>query len=107
MKGLIGKWAFVIGVLLALLLGLMGAMAPWMAVTLVILGLIVGLLNVTSKEATPFLLAGVSLLLAASFGKAAVSEIAMLANVLNALLVFIVPTVIVVALREVFVMAKK
>jgi len=106
MKNLIGKWAFLVGVLLAVILGLFGQMTPWMIWVLVLLGLIVGLLNITSKEATSFLLAGVSLLIATNFGKDVVAEVAMLENVLMAIMILVVPAVIIVALREVFVMAK-
>lgn len=106
MKDSLGKWAFVVGVVLAAILGLWGPLTAWMAWVLVALGLLVGLLNVTSKEATAFLLAGVSLLLATSFGSDALSAIAVLPNVLNAVLVLVVPAVVVVALREVFGIAK-
>ena len=106
MKDLIGKWAFVIGIIIAVLVGLFaGAISDNIALILMVLGLIIGLLNVTSKEATPFLLAGVSLLIATSFGSSAIPS-AMVKNVLTAIMILVVPAVIVVALREVFAMAK-
>jgi len=104
---LIGKWAFVIGVLLAVILGFLGKVDQTVAIVLVLLGLIVGLLNITSKEATPFLLAGVSLLIATYWGKQVMIVIPALANILEAIMILVVPAVILVALREVFVMAKK
>lgn len=115
MKGLIGKWAFVIGVLIAVLFGIfgqvdaVGQLAVPIVVILVILGLVIGLLNIKAKEATPFLLAGISLLIATSFGMNvfgtdAVSKL--IVRVLQAILIIVVPAVIIVALREVFAMAQ-
>ncbi|MEM2956247.1 MAG: hypothetical protein QW041_01575 [Candidatus Pacearchaeota archaeon] len=106
MKDLIGKWAFVIGVIVAIVFGLLSSINELIATMLVLIGLIVGLLNITSKEATPFLLAGISLLIATSFGKDAIAVIPTIANVLTAIMILVVPAVIIVALREVFAIAK-
>lgn len=107
MKDIIGKWAFIIGVLLAVILGFLGNVTSTVAIILVIIGLIVGLLNITSKEATSFLWAGIALLIATFWGQQVMAVVPALANVLEAIMILVVPAVIIVALREVFAMAKK
>ena len=106
MMDLIGKWAFVAGVLIAVLFGLFSDIGATMAAILVVIGLVIGLLNITSKEATPFLLAGIAVIIATSFGANVMTAIPAAARVLNAIMILVVPAVILVALREVFEMAK-
>jgi hypothetical protein len=103
---MLGGWAFLIGVVLAVILGLLGALTQTMLVILVIAGLIVGLLNVAEKETAPFLLAGAVLIIASSLAGDVLAVIPSLQRVLDALLVLIVPAVIVVAVKHVFGMAK-
>ena len=64
-----GSWAFIIGVVLAIIAGILGvgvfgSFANWLPVVFVILGALIGLLNVTDKEITPFLVAVIALLAA-------------------------------------------
>src|SRR3989344_4579922 len=68
--GKVGSWAFLIGVLLALILGAMGRASDstWILV-LVVIGLIVGFLNVAGREVTPFLMSGAVLIIASALGK--------------------------------------
>ncbi len=106
MKNQIGKWAFVIGVIIAVLVGMFSTIGQTTAAVLVILGVIIGLLNVTSKEASPFLLAGIALLIASGFGQSAVAVIPIASEVLMAIMILVVPAVIIVALKEVFAIAK-
>jgi hypothetical protein len=56
----IGKWSFVIGVILAILAGFLAI--PNLAIVLLILGLIVGFLNISAKETTEYLIAVIALL---------------------------------------------
>lgn len=104
--GIIGSWAFLIGVILAVVLGLLGmATGVWITV-LVVIGLIVGLLNVTDKEAMPFLLSGAVLIIASSLGKGSLGSIVQIDNILSALLVIFVPATIIVAVKNVFGIAR-
>ena len=59
----VGKWAFIAGLVLAVIVGLFiqGNIAPWLVAGL---GLIVGFLNVQASEARTFLLAGTALTVA-------------------------------------------
>lgn len=103
---LIGSWAFLIGVILAVVLGAFGAITPGVLIALVIIGLIVGLLNIADKEVEPFLLAGAVLIIASNLGQSAVKEWELAARVLNALLAIFVPATIIVAIKHVFSLAK-
>jgi len=103
---LVGGWAFLVGVILAVVLGLFPTIeTPAMVTALVVIGLVVGLLNVADKEVTPFLLSGAVLIIAAGLGKGLIG-IAVLDSVLKALLLIFIPATIIVALKNVFTLAK-
>jgi len=105
----IGRWAFVIGALIAIAAGLLGSMSTAVVSTLVILGLIVGLLNVTGKETQMFLLAGVSLVIVTSMGAANLAAVPVvgtyIVGIFGGLMTFVVPAVIIVALKAVMALA--
>ncbi|MBI5872301.1 hypothetical protein HZB88_04430 [archaeon] len=108
----IGRIAFIIGVILALLIGLFGWGASTAAISiLIVIGLIVGLLNISEKEMTGFLFAVLVLVVIAKFGGDILSLVAgvgvYLQGILNALITFIVPTAIIVALKAVYALAEK
>ncbi|MEK6926341.1 MAG: hypothetical protein AABW50_03625 [Nanoarchaeota archaeon] len=102
-----GSWAFLIGVILAVVFGLAGVMTSTLMIILVIIGLLVGLLNIGDEEVQPFLMSGAVLIIAAAFGQQAVGAISFLENILSALLIVFVPATIIVALKNVFSMARK
>ena len=104
---MIGGWAFLIGVILAVILGLTGNIRDQMTLVLIIIGLIVGLLNVAATEATPFLMSGAVLVIVSSLGQNVVQSVALLNAVLQALLLIFVPATIIVAIRNVFSIAKR
>jgi len=107
-----GAWAFLIGVILALIIGLVskGSITGLWAGILAVVGLIVGLLNVADKEVTPFMMAGIVLILASSFGGQVVQDIpglgGYLSGVLDSILILFTPATIIVALKSVFALAK-
>lgn len=100
-----GSWAFLIGVILAVLFGFLPE-AAWITWVLVLLGLIVGLLNITDKEVTPFLMAGVVLVITSSLGGGVLGSIGVLGTILENMLALFVPATIIVALKSVFALAK-
>lgn len=103
---LIGSWAFLVGVVLAVILGFM-SMDPWMAIVLVIIGIIVGLLNITAKESMGFLTAATVLVIVTALGGDVFTIVGDWAsNILEALMLVFVPATIIVALRAVFGLAK-
>ena len=105
----IGQWALVVGIVIAVLVGIgvSGTLTETAIMVLIILGLVIGLLNVASKKSAPFLLAAISLLLVSNLGKNVVGVIPVVGSILDAIMAVVVPATIIVALREVFEIAKK
>lgn len=69
----IGQWAFIIGVILAFVIGLLAAFMNFDASTIsmvmgimAVLGLIVGAVNVTDKEISKFIIAAIGLTVGAT-----------------------------------------
>ena len=102
----IGKWAFIVGLVLAVLAGLF-FQPGWAIWVLAILGVIVGLLNITVEETQGFLLASVALTLSAT----ALNTLPVIGTALSYVLPFVVAFVagatIVVALKQLFQTARK
>ena len=107
-----GQWAFIIGVVVAVLVGLFPQ--DWLGtitLVLVVLGLIVGFLNVSEKEATPFLVACIALL-ATQNAKDSLTIIppqvlgTFLANAVGNIAAFVAPAAILVAVRAIWALAK-
>ena len=120
-----GEWAFVIGVVIALVVGLFvpdiqekidaakrgedTGYSGWAILLLVVLGLIVGLMNITEKETTPFLVAAAALIIVGTAGETlTVIRIIgkYLVGIVKAISVFVVPATIVVALKSIKSLAK-
>jgi hypothetical protein len=102
----IGKWAFIVGLVIAVLAGLL--FQPEGAIwVLAILGVIVGILNVAAEETRSFLLASIALTLSAT----ALNTLPIIGTALSLILPFVVAFVagatIVVALKELFQTARK
>jgi len=107
----LGSWAFLIGFVAAVTIGLFNAQigAQTQTITLwslIIIGIIVGLFNVTRKESSKFLLASLTLVIVSYMSGSVLSIIPLLGSVLYALLIMFVPTTIIVALRLVFEITK-
>jgi uncharacterized membrane protein len=100
-----GKWAFLLGVLLAVIFASLGRMGPEVVSVLVVIGIIVGLLNVSDEEVRAFLLSGIALILATTLGQNSLSVFPFLEDLLVALQVIFVPAIIVVAIKNVFTIA--
>ncbi len=115
-ENLFGAWAFLIGIILAVLVGIFaGARTnPLVLGILALIGIVVGFF-VTERDVQTFLLASVSLVIVSFAGiqglvlSAAVIGInigQLVASILGALLVLFVPATIIVALKTVFSLAK-
>jgi hypothetical protein len=97
----IGHWAFIVGVLLAVIAGLVAI--PQSGWILAILGLVVGLLNISSKEQTGFLVAVVALIVV---GAAELSLLGpLVTEILGNLVLLAAPAGLVVALKALYSMA--
>jgi len=97
----IGKWAFILGIVIAVIAGLF-YQPDWAIWVLAILGIIVGFLNVTAEETRGFLLAAIALTLSAT----ALNTIPIVGTAFELVLPFVIAFVagatIVVALKELF-----
>ena len=118
----IGAWAFLVGVILSVVIGLATTLIPIPVISdysaqiygiLVLLGLLVGFMNVSGKESQTFLIAGAILVIVSGFGMDAVrgSLIGIgigdvVTSIFAALLALFVPATIIVALKTVFSIAK-
>ncbi len=107
-SNLIGSWAFLIGVVLAVILGAVGEIDRTILTVLMLIGLIVGLLNIADEEVSPFLIAGAILIIAAEFGGRSLQAAPDAINgIFQALLAIFVPATIIVAIKHVFNLARK
>lgn len=102
----LGSWAFLIGVILALVFGLVGNLSSLWTYVLVVLGLVIGLLNIADEEVAPFLMAGTVLVIVSTLGQGVVNLVPWFSITLQALTILFVPATIIVALKHVFSMAK-
>ena len=112
----IGNYSFIIGVLIAIILGLAlplgDVTTAWLTSILVVLGLIVGFLNVTGKETRDFLIVALILVLVAYAGSAAESLSKVLyigpylGGIFKAIMAFVVPATIVVGLKDIWALGK-
>ncbi len=103
----LGSWAFLIGVILALVFGLFGTLSAGVTYVLVVLGLVIGLLNIADEEVSPFLMAGTVLVIVSTLGQGVVSTVPLFSVTLQSLTLLFVPATVVVALKHVFSMARK
>ena len=60
--GIIGFWAFILGLVIAVIAGIVLPANAAIIVVLIILGLIIGFLNITAKEIMLFLVATIALI---------------------------------------------
>ena len=97
----IGKWAFILGLVIAVLGGV-GLDQTWFTWALAVLGLVVGFLNVTSGETQGFLLASIALILSANAVQGIPYVGDQLTVILGNVVAFMAAAVLVVALRALF-----
>ena len=111
MNKLIGKWAFIIGLVIAVVAGFVTGYGTTLAAALFVLGLIVGLLNVSEKNSIKFLVATIALL---TGGIASLSAISILGvtidyvtTILSGFIAFVSAAALVVAVKAVFETSQK
>ncbi len=117
MEQSLGSWAFILGVLVAVVGGAIGGWltgaGPWITLLLVVLGLIVGFLNISQKEVNDFLIAAIALGTVGWIANLASIDtvIPVLGSVLQAIVAnvvaFVAPAALVVALKAVWALASK
>jgi hypothetical protein len=116
-ENLLGAYAFLVGVVLAVMLGLFNKSLEQAGSlfysALIIIGLFVGIMNVSDKNSSTFLLASLAIVIVGALGNEPLKYVSLnnylvnsLRNILGSLLVLFVPATIIVALKTVFSMAK-
>jgi hypothetical protein len=109
----VGGWAFILGVIIAIIAGLAAGMvdtvtAGYITLVLVVLGLIVGMLNVGDKEVQAYLIAAIALMAVGTANLLAIPYIGMyLALIVQNIAAFVAPAALVVALKAVYNIARK
>ena len=118
----LGAWAFLVGVILAIIAGVFTSLIPIPSLVkyspqiygiLIILGIIIGSINVSAKDTQIFMIAGTVLVIVSKFGMESVTGSLigigigdLVSSVFGALLVLFVPATIIVALKTVFSIAQ-
>ncbi len=109
----LGGWAFILGVVIAIIAGLAsGALdaisAGYVTLALVVLGLIVGFLNIGDKEVNNFLIAAIAVVLLGTANLAVIPLIGIyLASMVLNVAAFVAPAALVVALKSVYNLSSK
>ena len=118
----IGAWAFLVGVILAVIIGIgvskfipipsIAKYSPQLYGVLVVLGLIIGIM-LSGRESEKFMIAGTVLVIVSGFGKDAIRGTLigvgvgdLVSAVFAALLILFVPATMIVALKRVFNLAR-
>lgn len=112
----IGKWAFLAGFVIAILMGVVAELFPgwglldtyfetW-TIALVIIGCVIGLLNVADAEVKDFLMSGTVLIVVLALGGQIIASVPVLFAILAHLLMIFVPAVVIVAIKNVFTISK-
>jgi len=112
----VGSYAFILGVVIAVIAGLAAAAlvdipgVEYVPLVLVVLGLVIGLLNIADKEINDFLIAAIAVTLmgvtAAGLGEIPLIGVFLVAIVQN-IAVLVAPAALVVALKAVYNLAKQ
>lgn len=116
-ENLWGAYAFLVGVVLAVMMGLFNdsleSAGGLFYSALVLIGLIVGAMNISDKDSRVFLFSSVSIVIVAALGVESLKYIptsnyvvASLRNVLGSLSLLFIPATVVVSLKTVFSISK-
>lgn len=108
----LGSWAFLLGVIIALIGGafapFLGAAEAWIFLILVLLGLIVGFLNIGQKEVNDFLIAAIAIVTVGFLANLAILDTivpnlgSVLVSMVTAISALVAPAALVVALKAVY-----
>lgn len=109
-------YALTVGVLVALVLGLISAMVPpsvlpYLTSLLILAGVVVGFFNITPEEAKNYVLFVTAIVIVTSLSKGSLEAVQVigpyLESMLASLMAFIVPSVVIVGIKAVLNLAKE
>jgi len=111
---MIGFWAFIIGLVIAVAVGIMSALGtaaaimPAIIIILIILGLLIGFLNITAKEIVLFLVATIALIVVGGvFAPLATFSVGKILDAILALIATLMaPAAIVAAIKALWAVGK-
>ncbi len=109
----IGVWAFIVGVIVAVLLPIVTPLTVWSTSVLIVLGLVIGFLNIAAVDTQAFLVAALALVIVSGFSSTSglITQVAqigpVLGRVFGGILLLVVPATIIVALRSIYTVAHK
>lgn len=112
-KNSFGSWAFLVGFVLAFIVGIFGLTLEGsperyvFAYILILVGMIVGLFNIDGKEVRQFLITSTVLVIITYMGQSVVEFIPWMTGLLSSLLTLFVPATIVVAVKELYELARQ
>ena len=98
-KTILGRWAVIVGIILAVLAGF--SEIPNLAIILFVLGLVVGFLNIGERESVPFLVAVIALLVIGLSGLQLGKATPLVVSILNNFIAFVSAAGLVVALKQI------
>ena len=106
--GLVGFWAFIIGLLIAVVMGIVAPANPVAIIVLIILGIIIGFLNITAKEVPTLLMATIALIVVGNvFAPLNMLDIGkILGNMLAYVATLVAPAAIIAAIKALWVIGK-
>ena len=104
----VGFWAFIIGLIVALIGGLVAPANATIVVVLVVLGLVVGLLNISGRETMLFLVATVALIVAAgAFAPLKIGNVGTkLDDLVKLIATFMAPAAVVASIKALWAVGK-
>lgn len=108
MEQKIGSWAFILGVIIAIITGILGpsifaGASVYIPLVLVILGVIIGLLNISDKEITAFLVAVIALIAAGGVQWAVIPGIGVwIGGIFAYVAALLAPAAVIVGLKAVW-----
>lgn len=106
MDSKMGHWAFLSGVVLALIAGFVPQLQiPTTTWILVLLGLIVGFLNITARETQEFLIACIAVLIASGTASSIINLGFVVSTMLMNVVTFVFPAALIVAFKAIWEMA--
>ncbi|MCX6774523.1 MAG: hypothetical protein NTY99_00315 [DPANN group archaeon] len=101
-----GHWLFLLGVVLAVVLGFAMPDKGWAMGLLALIGLIVGLVNITATEVKDFLIAAIALIVAAGSFALIPMVGTYIVEIMKYLLAMVAPAATIVALVQIWKLAK-
>jgi len=106
--GLVGFWAFIVGLIISLIAGLVLPGNGMVVLVLVILGIVIGFLNITPKETQALLLAAIALIVVGNaFAPLKLLGIdTFIAGILAYVTVLVAPAAVIAAIKTLWAIGK-